>query len=73
MHRMLAKRRIRRGNLSFALSREGLAMTDKRKRQDRVGSGKLTRRRLVGWGAASSALAFGGTMLAPGPWRIESD
>jgi len=45
-------------------------MTDKRKGQDRVGSGRLTRRRLVGWGAASSALAFGGTMLAPGPWRI---
>jgi branched-chain amino acid transport system substrate-binding protein len=45
-------------------------MTDKRKGQDRLGSGRLTRRRLVGWGAASSALAFGGTMLAPGPWRI---
>jgi branched-chain amino acid transport system substrate-binding protein len=45
-------------------------MTDKRKGQDRVGSGRLTRRRLVGWGAASSALTFGGTMLAPGPWRI---
>jgi branched-chain amino acid transport system substrate-binding protein len=51
-------------------SREGLAMTDKRKRQDRVGSGRLTRRRLVGWGAASSALTLGATMLAPGPWRI---
>jgi branched-chain amino acid transport system substrate-binding protein len=45
-------------------------MTDKQQGQDRVGSGRLTRRRLVGWGAASSALAFGGTMLAPGPWRI---
>ncbi len=45
-------------------------MTDRRKGQDRVGGGRLTRRRLVGWGAASSALTFGGTMLAPGPWRI---
>ncbi|HXP02771.1 MAG TPA: hypothetical protein VN808_01540, partial [Stellaceae bacterium] len=45
-------------------------MMDKQKGQDRVGGGRLTRRRLVGWGAASSALAFGGTMLAPGPWRI---
>ncbi len=44
-------------------------MTDDRKGQDRV-SGKLTRRRLVGWGAAGGALAFGGTVLAPGPWRI---
>ena len=44
-------------------------MTDKRNGQDRVG-GRITRRRLVGWGAASSALAFGGTLLAPGPWRI---
>jgi branched-chain amino acid transport system substrate-binding protein len=41
-------------------------MTDIRKRS----GGELTRRRLVGWGAAGSALAFGGTMLAPGPWRI---
>ena len=40
-------------------------MTDDRKGQDRV-RGKLTRRRLVGWGAASGALAFGGTVLAPG-------
>jgi branched-chain amino acid transport system substrate-binding protein len=45
-------------------------MTDNRKGQDRVRGSKLTRRRLVGWGAASGALAFGGTMLAPGPWRI---
>ena len=44
-------------------------MTDDRKGQDRV-RGKLTRRRLVGWGAAGGALAFGGTVLAPGPWRI---
>src|SRR6202034_1934714 len=36
---------------------------------NRVGGDKLTRRRLVGWGAASSALAFGGTLLAPGAWR----
>jgi branched-chain amino acid transport system substrate-binding protein len=42
-------------------------MTDTGKTRGRV---KLTRRRLVGWGAASSALAFGGTMLSPGPWRI---
>jgi branched-chain amino acid transport system substrate-binding protein len=35
-----------------------------------MGGGRLTRRRLVGWGAASSALAFGGTVLSPGPWRI---
>jgi branched-chain amino acid transport system substrate-binding protein len=40
-------------------------MTDDRKGQDRV-RGKLTRRRLVGWGAASGAIAFGGTVLAPG-------
>jgi branched-chain amino acid transport system substrate-binding protein len=46
---------------------EGLAMTDTGKTRGWV---KLTRRRLVGWGAASSALAFGGTMLSPGPWRI---
>jgi branched-chain amino acid transport system substrate-binding protein len=31
---------------------------------------KVTRRRLVGWGAASSALAFGGSMLAPGVGRV---
>ncbi len=31
--------------------------------------GKLTRRRLLGWGAAGSAVALGGTMLAPAPWR----
>jgi branched-chain amino acid transport system substrate-binding protein len=43
-------------------------MTDIRKRGG--GGGRLTRRRLVGWGAASGALAFGGTMLSPGPWRI---
>src|SRR5579885_2873855 len=44
-------------------------MTDIGKRSG-TGSGGLTRRRLVGWGAAGGALAFGGTMLNPGPWRI---
>ncbi|HZT88395.1 MAG TPA: ABC transporter substrate-binding protein [Stellaceae bacterium] len=34
------------------------------------GTARITRRRLVGWGAAGGALAFGGTMLSPGPWRI---
>jgi len=45
-------------------------MTDMRKKPDDVGGGKLTRRRLVGWGAASGALAFGGGLLAPAPWRV---
>jgi branched-chain amino acid transport system substrate-binding protein len=56
--------------IGFALSWEGLAMTDKREGQDRIANRGLTRRRLVGRGAATSALAFGGTMLSPGPWRI---
>jgi branched-chain amino acid transport system substrate-binding protein len=30
----------------------------------------VTRRRLVGWGAAAGTLAFGGTMLASAPWRV---
>ncbi len=45
-------------------------MTDIWTKRNPVGGDKLTRRRLVGWGAASSALAFGGTLLAPGSWRI---
>jgi branched-chain amino acid transport system substrate-binding protein len=40
-------------------------MTNIGKERDRAAGGKLTRRRV-----ASSALGFGGTMLAPGPWRI---
>jgi len=44
-------------------------MTNDRKGQGEVGGGKLTRRRVVGWGAASGALAFGGTVLAPAPLR----
>jgi branched-chain amino acid transport system substrate-binding protein len=46
-----------------------LTMADKQKAGNRVGGGKLTRRRIVGLGAAGGALAFGGTMLSPGPWR----
>src|SRR6266852_6432136 len=46
-------------------------MADNGKRQDGVEafwySGKVTRRRLIGYGAGASAL--GATMLVPAPWR----
>ena len=32
-------------------------------------SHKLTRRRLLRWSAAGSAVGFGATILAPAPWR----
>jgi branched-chain amino acid transport system substrate-binding protein len=44
-------------------------MTDIGKQQRNSASWKLTRRRLVGWGAAGSALALGGT-LVPTPLRV---
>jgi branched-chain amino acid transport system substrate-binding protein len=47
-------------------------MTDDRKAQDRDEelwySGKVTRRRLVGW-SAKGAAALGAMMLVPAPWR----
>ena len=46
-------------------------MTDKQKSQDWTEefwySGKVTRRRLIGYGAAAGAL--GATMLVPAPWQ----
>ncbi|MGO8869272.1 MAG: ABC transporter substrate-binding protein [Alphaproteobacteria bacterium] len=39
------------------------------KRQEFGRRGKLTRRRLLGWGAAGGAVALGATTLVPGPWR----
>ena len=46
-------------------------MTDKDRKYDEVGefwySGKVTRRRLIGYGATAGAL--GATMLVPAPWR----
>ena len=48
-------------------------MTDNKKsgdrRQEFGRGGKLTRRRLLGWGAVSGAVALGATTLVPGPWR----
>ncbi|HWD56668.1 MAG TPA: ABC transporter substrate-binding protein [Stellaceae bacterium] len=44
-------------------------MTDIRAKAARTGGSSPTRRRLVGWGAAASTLAFGGAMVAPGAWR----
>jgi len=48
-------------------------MIDKKKAGDRCQEfgrgGKLTRRRLLGWGAAGGAIALGATTLVPGPWR----
>jgi branched-chain amino acid transport system substrate-binding protein len=44
-------------------------MTNLEKTRNSATGGPLTRRRLVGWGAASGALAFGGSMLGPGPLR----
>src|SRR5829696_4557889 len=48
---------------------EGLSMADREKSHDLSEafwySGKVTRRRLVGWGAG----AIGATMLVPAPWR----
>jgi len=48
-------------------------MIDNKKAGDRCAefgrSGKLTRRRLLGWGAAGGAIALGATTLVPGPWR----
>ena len=47
-------------------------MSDDKKAQDTNGSfwhrGKVTRRRLIGYGAASAG-ALGATMLVPAPWR----
>src|SRR5712692_2731506 len=47
-------------------------MADNGNRQDRVEtfwySGKVTRRRLIGYGAASAG-ALGATMLVPAPWQ----
>jgi branched-chain amino acid transport system substrate-binding protein len=53
--------------MAWAIAREDVAMTNFGRP---AGNGKITRRRIVGWGASSGVLAFGGTMLAPGPWRI---
>src|SRR5262249_45533515 len=49
---------------------EGSSMTDNRKDDDVQEfwySGKVTRRRLVGYGVSAGAL--GATMLVPAPWR----
>ena len=47
-------------------------MTDRDDAQDRSEEfwyrGKVTRRRLIGWGAAGAG-ALGATMLVPAPWR----
>jgi branched-chain amino acid transport system substrate-binding protein len=45
-------------------------MADKRKTDDQEfwHSGKVTRRRLIGYGAATAG-ALGATMLVPAPWR----
>ncbi|HYS47976.1 MAG TPA: hypothetical protein VEM36_04270, partial [Xanthobacteraceae bacterium] len=46
-------------------------MTDEGKTQDLQEfwySGKVTRRRLVGWSAAAAG-ALGATVLVPAPWR----
>ena len=45
-------------------------MKDLEKTHNLAASRKMTRRRLVGWGAAGSALAFGGSLLTPAPMRI---
>src|ERR1700719_2262341 len=46
-------------------------MTDKDRKYDEIGefwhSGKVTRRRLIGYGATAGAL--GATMLVPAPWQ----
>jgi ABC-type branched-subunit amino acid transport system substrate-binding protein len=51
---------------------EGIAMSDKWKEekwaQDFWYSGKVTRRRLIGYGAATAG-ALGASMLVPTPWR----
>src|SRR6266481_2212030 len=51
---------------------EGPAMADHEKAQDRGEefwhSGKVTRRRLIGWSAAGAG-ALGATMLVPAPWQ----
>src|SRR5262249_19712838 len=46
-------------------TREAPAMADQGKAQEFWHAGKVTRRRLVGWGAG----ALGATMLVPAPWR----
>src|SRR5258708_28724662 len=53
-------------------NQRGLPMTDTERSQDRVEefwySGKVTRRRLIGYGAAKAG-AVGATMLVPAPWQ----
>src|SRR5262249_55669188 len=49
--------------------REGSAMTDDNRKYDEEFwyAGKVTRRRLIGYGATAGAL--GATVLVPAPWR----
>src|SRR5262245_35640361 len=66
MHTVFARRK--NGDARWWNGGGGQGMTDLRN-GGQTGK-KLTRRRLVGMGAAGGVAAFGGSMLAPGPWRI---
>src|SRR5215471_2885441 len=64
--------RSRRGRNCVRANQRGTAMADNNNRKDRDEtfwySGKLTRRRLVGW-STKAAGALGAMMLVPAPWR----
>jgi branched-chain amino acid transport system substrate-binding protein len=65
----LRRSRLRAGILCYRQIQGGLAMTEKWKDEawakDFWYSGKMTRRRVVGWGGG----AIGAMMLVPAPWR----
>src|SRR5262249_46991140 len=60
------------GSHCVRANQRGTAMADNNNRDDREEtfwySGKVTRRRLVGW-SAKTAGALGAMMLVPAPWR----
>src|SRR5215813_8402402 len=64
-----ASRQQRSASRAPGKHREGSAMTDDNRKYDDEFryAGKVTRRRLIGYGATAGAL--GASMLVPAPWR----